>query len=277
MLTRFAVSLSALAAGLLAHQAMAADLKGIGGLKPEPDSALAELRGGFVTAGGVTFDIGITTSTYINGQLALRTSIATGPTAPTGPTGPTGPTAPTNGPPSGSPGTAVTISNTTAPPGGGGGAPPVTISNTTAPPGGGGGAPPVTTANTTAPPGGGGAPPVTVQTNAPPPGAGGSDPPVTPGTQTPGPLVQTSSGSGGTPGQTVTTTTTDGQTTVIQNPSQLINAVTNAADGQDIRLDTQVNVVLPGFDSVQRNQLLSGLGMKVSADGAFGIVSALPH
>ena len=34
---------------------------------------------------------------------------------------------------------------------------------------------------------------------------------------------------------------------------------------------------LPGFDAVQRSQLLSGMGMKIGADGSFGIISALPH
>jgi len=62
---------------------------------------------------------------------------------------------------------------------------------------------------------------------------------------------------------------------VIQNPSQVVNLVTNSANDQNIRLDTQVNLVLPGFDAVQRNQLLSGMGMKMGADGSFGIVSSL--
>jgi hypothetical protein len=91
----------------------------------------------------------------------------------------------------------------------------------------------------------------------------------------PGPTAQAQPAS---TSQTVTTTASGGgQTTVIQNPGQLINAVTNSANGQDIRLDTQVNVVLPGFDAVQRSQLLSSMGMKIGADGSLGIVSALPH
>jgi hypothetical protein len=75
----------------------------------------------------------------------------------------------------------------------------------------------------------------------------------------------------------VTTSTNNGQTTLVQNPSQGVNALANSANDQTIRLDTQVNVVLPGFDSVQRQQLLSSMGMKMGADGAFGIVSSLPH
>jgi hypothetical protein len=64
---------------------------------------------------------------------------------------------------------------------------------------------------------------------------------------------------------------------VVQNPSQVVNVVTNSANGQVIRLDTVVNLVLPGFNAVQRNQFLSGMGMKMGADGSFGIVSALQH
>ena len=64
---------------------------------------------------------------------------------------------------------------------------------------------------------------------------------------------------------------------VIQNPSQVVNVVTNSANGQVISLNTAVNLVLPGFNSVQRNQVLSGMGMKMGADGSFGIVSSLPH
>ena len=64
---------------------------------------------------------------------------------------------------------------------------------------------------------------------------------------------------------------------VVQNPGQLINVVTNTADGQTIRLDTVVNVVLPGFDAVQRSQVLSGMGLKIGTDGSFGIISALSH
>ena len=247
MLTRFAVSLLALATGAFAHDAPAAPMQRTGHLKPEADSALDGLRGGFVTAGGLTFDIGITTSTYINGQLALRSTIATGPGAPTAPTAPTGPTAP-----------AATGAGSST---GGAGGPTVAV---------------------------------TVQTSGPT-STDGANPPATsasvdrqlsteagPGPLAPAPQAQSSAGpdsvgSGGTSGQTVTATTADGQTTVIQNPSQLINLVTNAANNQDIRLDTQVNLVLPGFDSVQHNQLLSAMGMKMGADGSFGIVSSLPH
>lgn len=250
MLTRFATGLLALAAGTIAHDAMAADAKFTQGRAPEPDSVLGDTRGGFVTVGGVTLDIGITTATYINGKLALATTVATGPTGPTAPTAPTAPTV--NAP-------KVTIAATQTPatpqpPSPGGGSGPTGASQTTTPP-------TVTT------------PQIQTQTQGPtttntpaPSGSGGSG------------SIGALAGSGtvSTNG-TVTTTTNDGQTTVIQNPSQVINAVVNAANDQSIRLDTQVNVVLPGFDAAQRSALLTSMGMKMGADGAFGIVSSLPH
>ncbi len=244
MLTRFATSLLALAAGMIAHNALAADARFAKDLKPAPDSVLGDMRGGFVTVGGVTLDIGITTATYINGKLALATTVSTGPTGPTAPTSPTAPTVKVTAP------STPQIST-----------PQISTPQITTP-GSGSGAPGPTTAST-------------IQGSAP---------------QTQGPVTNSSPGSG-VPGSigslagagtvttngTVTTTTNDGQTTVIQNPSQVVNAVVNAANDQNIRLDTQVNVVLPGFDATQRSALLTSMGMKMGADGAFGIVSSLPH
>ena len=40
------------------------------------DADLATLRGGFATAGGVTFDIGVTASAYVDGQLVLQNDLA---------------------------------------------------------------------------------------------------------------------------------------------------------------------------------------------------------
>ncbi|HEY4031155.1 MAG TPA: hypothetical protein VGM25_12475 [Caulobacteraceae bacterium] len=275
-----ATCLSVLIVGALAGQAWGKDLK------PLSDSALSDLRGGFVTAGGFTFDIGISTSTWINGRLALASSVATSPTAPTGPTAPTAPTAPTSptsptnagGGSAGSTGSA----NSAAP---AVGAPTVTVSA---------GTPTVTTPTVTVSTAGPAVstPTVTVSSASPAaspaaqPQVAQAQTPATPASapQTPAaPTVvaqnQPASGPTGSAGaSTITTTTSDGgATTVIQNPSQVINAVTNSANGQDIRLNTAVNIVLPGYEAVQRSQLLSGMGMKLGADGSFGIVSALPH
>jgi hypothetical protein len=261
MLTRIATSLLALAAGSIAHDAMAADFRQVSGLKPTSDAVLGDMRGGFITAGGLTLDIGITTSTYINGQLALRTSVGTGPTGPTSPSSPTAPTSPTapgGGQPSGG-GVSSNVSNNSSGP-----APTPQITTTVA----GGGSGPTTVTGPTGPTG--------------PTGGSGSQgsSPIVQGALAPnstlsggGSSVTGASGGSGT----VTTTTNDGQTTVVQNPSQGINALANSANNQNIVLDTQVNLVLPGFDAVQRQGLLSSMGMKMGADGSFGIVSSLPH
>jgi hypothetical protein len=78
-----------LGAGLIPGATLAREMR------PEPDAALAEMRAGFVTAGGLTFNLAISVNTFINGQLALNTTASTVPTVPTAPTAPTGPTAPT--------------------------------------------------------------------------------------------------------------------------------------------------------------------------------------
>lgn len=294
MRMRATAGLMALLAGALSGHAQGKDLK------PEPDSVLADMRAGFVTAGGLTFDIGITTSTFINGSLALTTSVATSPTAPTGPTSPTAPTTPTSPTaptaPTGS-GAAASVLPVAAP---------AASSASTSPPVAG----PSPAAGSGAPPASSN-PPAQVASVAPTSVTNAAPAQPAPAQSAPGQIASTQAGSTQAPaaqapatqtasaqstptqsqgqpqvvpvgsqpsaGQTVTASTSDGQTMVIQNPGQLVNVVTNSANGQDIRLNTVVNVVLPGFDAVQRGQLLSGMGMKMGADGSFGIVSSLSH
>jgi hypothetical protein len=77
----------------------------------------------------------------------------------------------------------------------------------------------------------------------------------------------------------VVATTPSGQTLVIQNanPNQLTNVVVNTANNQNILQDTEVNLVLPGFNVAQQAATLSAMGMRIGADGGFGIISSLPR
>jgi hypothetical protein len=76
------------------------------GFAPVSVDDLAGSRGGFVTAGGLTFGLGVQVTTYVDGALALQSTVsftgdngvpagATKVTAPTAPTAPTAATAPT--------------------------------------------------------------------------------------------------------------------------------------------------------------------------------------
>lgn len=49
---------------------------------PLSDAELADMRGGFLTAGGVVFDFGAIVRTYVNGALALETRLTWTPSGP---------------------------------------------------------------------------------------------------------------------------------------------------------------------------------------------------
>ncbi len=49
---------------------------------PLSDAELADMRGGFLTAGGVVFDFGAIVRTYVNGALALETRLTWTPAGP---------------------------------------------------------------------------------------------------------------------------------------------------------------------------------------------------
>lgn len=51
-------------------------------LAPMSDEELSDMRGGFMTAGGVVFDFGAVVRTYVSGELALETRLTWTPTGP---------------------------------------------------------------------------------------------------------------------------------------------------------------------------------------------------
>ena len=54
----------------------------LAGPRPMTDDDLAEARGGFMTAGGFTFNFGVVVRSYINDALALQTQLTWTPTGP---------------------------------------------------------------------------------------------------------------------------------------------------------------------------------------------------
>jgi len=52
------------------------------GATPLSDDELADMRGGYMTAGGVTFDFGAVVRTYVGGALAMETRLTWTPTGP---------------------------------------------------------------------------------------------------------------------------------------------------------------------------------------------------
>ena len=67
---------------LLAHPALCESASPFDNLTPMSDEDLGGMRGGFLTAGGVSFDFGAVVRTYVNGQLALETRLTWTPTGP---------------------------------------------------------------------------------------------------------------------------------------------------------------------------------------------------
>lgn len=67
---------------LLAEPAFSQPVSPFDSLAPMSDDELGDMRGGFLTAGGVTFDFGAIVRTYVNGELALETRLTWTPTGP---------------------------------------------------------------------------------------------------------------------------------------------------------------------------------------------------
>lgn len=67
---------------LLAQPALGQSASPFDTLEPMSDEDLGEARGGFLTAGGVTFDFGAIVRTYVDGELALETRLTWTPTGP---------------------------------------------------------------------------------------------------------------------------------------------------------------------------------------------------
>jgi len=64
--------------GVCAALSLAASAPGVAVAQDRPtisDADLADLRGGFLVAGGVTFDFGAVVRTYVDGQLALESRL----------------------------------------------------------------------------------------------------------------------------------------------------------------------------------------------------------
>lgn len=74
---------AALALGAAPVAAQQADHDGFDAtFAPMPDAELADLRGGWITAGGLSFDFGVVMRTFVQGQLALETRLTWTPTGP---------------------------------------------------------------------------------------------------------------------------------------------------------------------------------------------------
>jgi hypothetical protein len=84
-------------------------------------------------------------------------------------------------------------------------------------------------------------------------------------------------GAAGAGGLATTSLSDDGKTLVIHNlnPAQLTNLVVNAADNRSITQNVNIDIILPGFDQVQQNNLFASMGMKLNDDAGVGIVGAL--
>ncbi|WEK58119.1 MAG: hypothetical protein P0Y52_00855 [Candidatus Brevundimonas phytovorans] len=67
---------------LLAQPALSEPVSPFDSLAPMSDEDLGDMRGGFLTAGGISFDFGAVVRTYVNGQLALETRLTWTPTGP---------------------------------------------------------------------------------------------------------------------------------------------------------------------------------------------------
>lgn len=65
-----------------AHPPEPAVAEALAGPRPMTDDDLAEARGGFMTAGGFTFDFGVVVRSYVNDKLALQTQLTWTPTGP---------------------------------------------------------------------------------------------------------------------------------------------------------------------------------------------------
>lgn len=72
----------ALTAGTFAGAAAAQDDASLDALVPLPDAELAELRGGWITAGGMSFDFGVVLRTFVEDQLAMETRLTWTPSGP---------------------------------------------------------------------------------------------------------------------------------------------------------------------------------------------------
>ena len=76
------LELSICAAALLLAQPAFSQDQPTSELTPLSDEELADMRGGFLTAGGITFDFGAVVRTYVSGALALETRLTWTPTGP---------------------------------------------------------------------------------------------------------------------------------------------------------------------------------------------------
>jgi len=65
---------------LMAQPTLGAPVSPFDSLAPMSDEDLGDMRGGFLTAGGVSFDFGAVVRTYVDGQLALETRLTWTPT-----------------------------------------------------------------------------------------------------------------------------------------------------------------------------------------------------
>lgn len=74
MIARLSLRAGLLAAAF-AFAPLTAHADAFDGLEVAGDAELADARGGFITAQGVTFDLGAVISTYENGELALMTQL----------------------------------------------------------------------------------------------------------------------------------------------------------------------------------------------------------